>query len=199
MPRRRVSGGKRRAVEDEDDECDDDDETKYVKCIGSSVYFYSDVNKKTVLALMEALAEATKNAADTPTGRVIYLFIHSDGGEAYCGISAMQHIKNHVCKVVTICDAFVASAATLIFLAGHERRVMRHSHMLIHQLSLSFEGRYADMRDEFSNTTLLMDTYKRIYSETTKIPARELKEYMSNERHIDADTCVKYGIAHAVI
>lgn len=188
-----------------EDECDDNNENEdsetYIKCIGTNVYFYSDVSKKTILFLLERMQDAMNNIGTNvpPSERAIYLYIHSDGGEAYAGISAMTHLKTYPCKVVTICDGFLASAATLVFLGGHERRMTKHSHMLIHQLSTSFDGRYAELRDEYKNSTLLMDTMKSIYSTETSIPSEELDECLSNEKIIDAATCIKYNIAHQLI
>ena len=75
-------------LSDSDDD-EEDDKDEYIKTIGTSVYFYTDVTKKNVLKLMERLEEAKNNAVESQfKKRCIYLYINSCGGDAYgvCGV-----------------------------------------------------------------------------------------------------------------
>ena len=113
----------KRCAPEEESDTEDEDEQNNIKCIGNKIYFYA-VNKKTSLDLHEKLAEAAKfaHSNETPGEKpTIYLFIHSDGGDAYVGLSLYDHLQRMNTRVVTIADGFVASAASLILLGGHER------------------------------------------------------------------------------
>ena len=107
------------------DEAEEEDEDKgEIACVGSSVYFHTHIEKKTVLEFIKRVREAVEYASKTQTfleERRIYVYIHSEGGDAFSGLSAMNHLRNCPCKVTTIIDGFCASAATLMFLGGSQR------------------------------------------------------------------------------
>ena len=82
----------------------------------------------------------------------IFLYIHTDGGDAYAGLSAMDHIKNMRVPVHTVVDGLCASAGTFILMGGEKKYALRHSSVLIHQLRLGFWGTYEDLKDEMQNS-----------------------------------------------
>ena len=110
---------KHKNTKDRDSDSDSDsdsysDSDNIVKTIGSDVFFHADVNRKNIFSLIENIRkleiELLKKTIDlidyTPHIRI---FIHSDGGDAYAGLSGMDHIKNS--KIVSviiniICDMF---------------------------------------------------------------------------------------------
>ena len=98
----------------------------------------------------------------------------------------------------TIIDGFVASAASLIALGGHEVWMQKHSMLLIHQLSTGFSGKYQEFKDENKNNKLVMKILKNIYLSKTKIPKKILKQYFSRDIHLDSETCLKYNIINGV-
>jgi ATP-dependent protease ClpP protease subunit len=185
-----------------EDEKDVDDDNGSIVCIGRNVYFHTDVSTKTVLELIQKLKEACDNASKNHTigeQQKIYLYIHSDGGDAYAGLSAMNHIRLCSYKVVTICDGLCASAATLMFLGGHVRWMMLHSQFLIHQMSTGFFGKFCDLKDEYKNSSNLMSTFEKIYLKETKITKTKLKELLNGEVCLLADECIAFGIATKMV
>lgn len=199
---KRCQGKKRarptRATETEDEEEEDMD----VKCLGTQVFFYADVSTRSVLLLLEKMTEAFQNAAKMATpfsDTCVYVYIHSGGGDAYAGLSAMQHLQTFPCKVVTIMDGFCASAASLIFLGGAERIAYRHAYLLIHQLQTTFCGRYEELQDEVKNSTLLMDTFRNVYQSGTRISAKALESLLRDEKCISAEECLKHGFATRIV
>jgi ATP-dependent protease ClpP protease subunit len=186
-------------LSDSDDD-EEDDKDEYIKTIGTSVYFYTDVTKKNVLKLMERLEEAKNNAIESQfKKRCIYLYINSCGGDAYAGLSAMNMIKNYPCKIITIGDGFVASAATLLFLAGEKRYIVSHTQMLIHQLRTSFWGKYDELKDEMKNSTGLMESLTKIYINTTSLNEETVNDYLKKEVCFSAEECVTYGFASKIL
>lgn len=165
--------------------------------LGCCVYFYADVSKTTVTQLLSAMNEAWResiNLRGPLPSPGITVYVHSDGGDAYAGLSAMNHVRHFPCPVVTVADGMVASAATLLLLGGHERRILPHSHVLIHQLRTIFWGKYDELKDEYRNSTLLMESLIDIYTRETSIPREELETMLKSERCMNADECVAYGI-----
>ena len=104
--RRRVLKGDEDA---EENETNGDDNV--VRVDNHCIYFHAEVTRKTVNELIKALRVASVNA--TRTGHsTIDLFLHSDGGDAFSGLSAMDHVERNMVPVRTIADGCVASAAT---------------------------------------------------------------------------------------
>lgn len=75
----------------------------------------------------------------------IKLYITSNGGYVYQVFSIIDTIKSLVVPVHTICRGFVASAGTLLSLAGEKRFITENSYMLIHELRAGTWGKYTHM------------------------------------------------------
>jgi len=195
-----LSKQRRRKYDGVDNDSSDDDDDK-VYCRGCKVYFYADVTKKSVYMLITALDEAIRNAYTNPSNMdpCIYLYIHSDGGDAYAGLSAMDHIRSLHTKVITIADGFVASAATFILLAGYKRLGMPHCHVLIHQIRSGFWGKYDEMLDEVKNSKLLMKTLTEIYRSSTRIAQNRLDSLLKQELNLNTALCLKYGVIDEIM
>lgn len=174
---------------------------EYVAVIRENVYYYAPVEQKYVLRLIRALDEASEHALKTstyPSDARVYLYIHSCGGDAYAGMSAMDHIRNSRVNVVTVADGYVASAATFMLLGGQERKMMRNAKVLIHQLSTVFWGKYAELLDEMENSKELMDTIGQLYTANLTMPKSELDKLLKKEVHMNATQCVSCGMVDEI-
>lgn len=177
---------------------EDDDEAE-VRREGTTVYFYADVRKDTVLKLLRCLREATAAALVHDDPPPVRLYLHSDGGCAFAGLSAHDHISRNRVPVTTVADGMVASAASVMLLAGHRRLALPHSFVLIHQLSLGFVGKYADMLDEVQNSSALMRAFTDIYTARTSMTAKRVEQLLKKERAIDAQQCLLEGFVDEVL
>lgn len=190
MPRRWNS------AEDEDPSSDSEGTgtgTVLIKVHKNEVYFYDEVTRESVLHLVNVLLTLREKYT-----KKIWLFIHSEGGDLHAGMSAMDHIANLGIEVRTVIDGFVASAATLMFLAGTKRYTMPSANLLIHQLSTEFWGKFQDLQDEMANSEGLMNTIKSVYKKHTSIPSKQIKSLLKREMYLSAEKCIEYNIAHAV-
>tara|TARA_B110000046_G_scaffold5113_1_gene5417 strand:- start:2398 stop:3012 length:615 start_codon:yes stop_codon:yes gene_type:complete len=169
---------------------------------GTAVYFCADVTKATVFKLLQLLREATACALEhAHPGRdpSVHLYVHSDGGDVFAGLSAYDHIRANRVPVTTVADGMVASAASLLLLAGETRLAMSHASVLIHQLSTGFAGKYADLLDEVQNSSALMDSLHAIYRARTDMSAKRLAVLLKKERCLDATRCLREGFVHALV
>ena len=198
---RRAPASRRLGGDDLPPPCDSDDEdAPVVVQERDRVYFYAEVSRSTVLQLLQSLHKATEYAlkhCESVHDAAVYLYVHSSGGDAFAGLSAFDHIRSNRVPVTTVIDGFVASAATFLVLGGQHRAAMRHSALLIHQLSLSnFWGKFSDLVDEVHNSTSLMDTIKSVYAEHTHLTKKKLDAMLSKEKNMDAQTCLELGFVH---
>ena len=199
MKRKWAKGAKSGGEEEEERE---EEEEVGVKAIGGSVYFHSEVSRKSVLEMIRCMEEATNHVLRHLTGPVseatVYMYIHSEGGDAYAGLSAMDHIRKNRVPVTTIADGFVASAATFMLLGGEYRMCHKHSSLLIHQLSTGFWGKYAELIDEVKNSQQLMETIKSVYSERTSMSQKKLDKLLGKELTLNSEQCLSYGFVEEV-
>jgi ATP-dependent protease ClpP protease subunit len=181
-----------------DDESDKTTMTTNV--VGNDIYFYEDISRNTILNLnkiikmleIKLMKKAAELSGYTPE---INIFIHSDGGDVYAGLSGMDHIKNCKVHINTIADGHVASAATFLLLGGHSKYIKEHTQVLIHQMTINgFWGKYDELKDEMNNSTKCMSLISNIYKNKTTVPSKLLKKFMKKDIYISAEECIKHSI-----
>ena len=182
-----------------DDESDDDcDSEGEIYSEGNNVFFYAPVNKKNVLSLNKLLkslqVKLLKDSIEYDMKPNINLYVHSEGGCVFSGLSAMNHIRNCKVDVHTIIDGAVASAGTFLTIAGKKRYILPHSIVLIHQLRTGFYGKHEDLKDEVENCTHIMDSFKKIYKDNSSLPDRTLNQLLKRELYLTAEDCIKYKL-----
>lgn len=181
-----------------------DDVFNDVEAVDNRIYFYSEVNRESILSLNKSLKEADHTVAVnslkwSSSPFPIYLHINSFGGDLLAGVAAVDYIRRTNAPVYTVIDGCAASAATLISIVGKKRLINKHSYMLIHQLSTWFGGTYEHIKDEKENTDKFMKMIYRLYEEHTKIPKKELKQILKRDIWFDAKTCLRYGLVDEIL
>ena len=176
---------------------DDLDESIYN--IGNKIYFYTDISARTILqlkkvfdVLLSEITEVSHRYAFEPN---IELHLYSNGGDVFMGLDMYNYIKRCPISVHTYIDGMIASAATFIYLAGNRRFISDYNHVLIHQLSTTFGGKYEDLSDEFKNSKSLMACIRDLYKSNTKIPTKTLDELLKRELLLDTKDCIRYNVA----
>ena len=81
----------------------------------------------------------------------IRLYITSNGGSVHQVFSAIDTILGMKVPVHTVCKGFVASAGTLLSLAGKRRFITENSYMLIHELRTGSWGKFTEITESFEN------------------------------------------------
>lgn len=168
------------------------------------IYFYSDIDRGSVLKLNSTLREkaneyiGNQQQWNTEHPIPLYLHINSYGGSIFHGLSSMDNILACPIPVYTIVDGCCASAATFLSVVGQKRFMQPNAFMLIHQLSSAMWGKYAEFKDEMENLDVLMSKIKSIYSKYTKVPPEMLEEILKRDLWWDAETCLEYGLVDAL-
>lgn len=169
----------------------------------NKIYFYAEVNEKSILALNRELArlDTDMQVVKLKLGvlPVIELHINSPGGSLISGLAATDYISKCKTPVHTYVDGSAMSAATLMSIAGTRRLIHKNSFMLVHQLSSVLYGKFSECEDEMENQKLLMRTIKKIYLEKTKLNETELEALLKRDIYLDAETCLKHGLVDEIV
>jgi ATP-dependent Clp protease protease subunit len=131
--------------------------------------------------------------------KAIKLYITSHGGSIYQVFSAIDTIKNMKVPVHTICKGIVASAGTLLSLAGSRKFITENSYMLIHELRTSSWGKFSFIKDNYDNCNSLMEHIKNYYVTNTKLTKEELDTQLVKDLTWNAETCLEKGLVDEII
>lgn len=177
--------------------------TLNIKVIGSTIYFYEHINEETIIKLKDIIINLnnglSKKAQKYNFDPVIHLHIYSYGGDCFMGLNSYTFIKNNPIPIYTYIDGFIASSATFLFLGGIKKYINPTSMMLIHQLSTNFQGKFQELKDEFSNSSNIMDIIRNIYLENTNIKKRKLEDIINTESMLTSKEIMSYGLADELI
>lgn len=180
-----------------------EESTDNVHVIGNDVYYYGDVTKDNVFEFNKVFRnlekDLRKKAVDLD-GYVpnINVYISSDGGDIFSGMNAMDVMRRSKVHVTAIAEGACCSAATFMLMGADRRLMGDHAHVLIHQLSTGFFGKYDDLRDEMDTCKKLMKMMKRVYMAETNIPKETFKALMKKDVYLNAEECLTYGIVHGI-
>jgi len=203
-----MSGFKRKRSAKEEDDIETlimNNNNFKIVAVNNKIYFNEDINVHTILELTKMLKTIelellqTKQELDLEEIPKIFLYIHSNGGDAYAGFSIMNTLENMKVPIVTIVNGLVASAATLMLLGGTERHMLKNSNILIHQIRGGVWGKYDDLQDELKNSAQMMKDLEKLYTSKTSIPLTFLKRIIKRELNLTPDMCLEYGIVDKII
>lgn len=183
---------------------EDTDEFKVSRVVGNEIFYCGEITDVDILEFIEDFKKLEiellkKKAELIGYEPVIHVHICSEGGDLFAGISAMNIIEKSRVKVVTIAQGVCCSAATFLLLGGHERRIGKNAHVLIHQITTNgFWGKYEELKDEMKSCDKFMDMVINTYKEKTTIPQKQIKKIMKRDMYLDAQECIKYNVIDSI-
>lgn len=183
---------------------DIDFETNFDICTDKKtkiVQFTGDITEKSTHALKESVLEIV-NTFKKNDKRLVHLHISSDGGCLFSGVGLFDWITfmklTHDFKLNTYGMGIVASAASVIFMAGDTRLCGRNSYFLIHALStnggLTLSTSFEESKQNLMNDQIIMNQLVDFYKQHTTIPEKNLTKMMKKDIYLTYTNCVKYGI-----
>jgi ATP-dependent Clp protease protease subunit len=130
--------------------------------------------------------------------------INSRGGDVQEGWSIYDLLTNSGKKVKTICEGKVYSIATIVFLAGSEREMMKNADGLIHNPYIPPEtlmGAYGS-GDLLRIAEGLKQEEEKIldfYAQKTGTDKAKLAEYMKDDTKLSAEDMLSLGFATKIL
>lgn len=189
---------RKRKKNEEESNWDKEEDDENVKRVDNCIYFYDEVSRKSILKLAITLKEVTKeiqkNMMDTGGDGKIFLHICSYGGSVYEGLGAMDFIASNPVPITTIIEGIACSAATFIALGGNHVLMRPSAHVLIHQITSTFWGKYEDFNDEKETLDKLMEMLRTMYAKHTDIPKKVLQIMFKRDIYINSDECIKWKV-----
>ena len=167
------------------------------------IYFNDDITTDSAFELNKELrtVEIKIKTLSSSLGintEPIYLHLTTDGGLIYSALSIIDCIKSLSLPVYTVIDGFVASAGTLISLAGEKRFMNKNAYMLIHELRSGIWGKMTELNEEYANLKKLMKHITKIYVKNTNIDKNDIEEILKKDAIWNFKKCIKNGLVDEI-
>ena len=131
----------------------------------------------------------------------VTVHINSVGGDMYAGIAIYNRLKGLAAHVTTINDGLAASAGSLIFMAGDDRKMHAGSNLMIHGAAGFLYGYYQvqDLRDAAKQMEAHNKAGVNIYAERTGRDKAEINALVEAETWMTGQEAVDEGFATETI
>ncbi len=198
----------RKIKKNENVDSDSDEEDKdIIKIEENRVYFHAEVTRENCFQLIECLQKAQEYIAirsiknEFEEMGKIYLYIFTDGGEVYAGFNVADFIQNSKVDIITVVEGCVASAGTVISMAGKERYIRKNAYMLIHEIRSGCLGKYSECQDDMDNNNILMEHMKKFVNERCENQKLEKKldKVLKHDHIWNAEKCLKYNLVDKIV
>ena len=128
----------------------------------------------------------------------IHVFLNSYGGEVAEGLAIYNALRRHKAKVVTYCDGFACSIASVIFMAGDERVMNESSLLMIHNAWTYASGNSAELRKIAEDMDKITQASVEAYKAHSVLSEKQIKKMMDAETWILPSEALEYGFATKV-
>lgn len=125
----------------------------------------------------------------------INVHINSYGGDVAEGLAIYNVLREHKAQIVTICDGFACSAASVVYMAGDRRVMQPASLLMIHNAWTVAMGNAAQLRKTADDIETITQASVEAYKKVATISEEEIKALMDAETWILPKDAVEYGFA----
>lgn len=150
---------------------------------------YGIVSLKNIKSQVENQSEA-----DT-----LVVHIHSEGGLVTEGFAIHDYLRSTGKKIITQIEGLCASIATVIALAGDERKMSNNSDFMIHNPWGFTGGESSDLRKYADELERLEDKIQDFYVSKTNLTKDQVTQYMKDETWLSAEKALEYGFVTEVM
>lgn len=159
----------------------------------ATINIYGDISSwdqsaKNLVQLLDEMTDVSK----------INVFVNSYGGEVAEGLAIYNALRRHKAKVITHCDGFACSIASVIFMAGDERIMSESSLLMIHNAWTFADGNAEQLRKQADDLDKITQASVNAYKANSTLSEEEIKALMDAESWILPDEALEYGFATAV-
>lgn len=164
-------------------------ETATLNIYGDISSYGEDVNIKNLSKQLDEMQNVSQ----------IDVYINSYGGEVAEGLAIYNALKRQKANVTTYCDGFACSIASVIFMAGNERKMSNASLLMIHNAWTFGYGNASELRKLADDMDIITSASVEAYKSVSKLSEKKIKELMDAETWIKPKDAVKYGFATDIV
>lgn len=174
----------------------------YVMENDRKIYLDEDIgesNMEIQRMIMRWSMEDMKAGKTKETAKPIWIYIMSYGGDLDYMWTLIDTIKCSIAPVHTVNLGTAGSAASLIFVAGDKRYMMKHAKVVIHEGSAQLAGDAIKVQDAADSYKIELKRMKDFILDNTRIPKTQLMKKRANDWTLDTEHCVNNGVCDVVV
>lgn len=141
------------------------------------------------------LKDVIKQVQDQKEALEYNIYINSIGGYVDTGFDIYNYLVNLNKPITTIGTGFVASIATVIFLAGAKRKLTAGTQFMIHNPSGGIEGTAEQIENYNKGLKDAENNLIKFYSEKTGLEKDALITLLRNETFLSNEEAISFGFA----
>lgn len=141
------------------------------------------------------LKDVIKQVQDQKEALEYNIYINSIGGYVDTGFDIYNYLVNLNKPITTIGTGFVASIATVIFLAGAKRKLTAGTQFMIHNPSGGIEGTAEQIENYNKGLKDAENNLIKFYSEKTGLEKDALIPLLRNETFLSNEEAISFGFA----
>lgn len=172
----------------------------------ADIYIFGDIVEPTMQALDAAFFGINSDVSGFSLVKdiqaldvdVIKVHINSYGGHVSEGLAIHNTLKQHKAKIITICDGFACSAASVVFMAGEERIMNPASLLMIHNAWQQAAGNAEQLRKQADDLEKISSAAAETYMGSVNISREKLDELLAFESWINPAEAVQMGFATSI-
>jgi ATP-dependent Clp endopeptidase proteolytic subunit ClpP len=169
----------------------------------SHIYIYGDIVSLQAPNLGQSGAVSLTSVKDAYNSNSacdnIVVHIHSNGGSVFEGFAIHDFLVNTRKPITTIVEGLCCSIATVIFMAGTERKLTENSRFLIHNPWGNAEGDAAYFRQYANELQQEQSRLLTFYQQQTGASTQVLQTYMNAEKMMSPQLAVDLKFATGII
>ena len=178
--------------------------SEYSDASNRNLYIMGDINADTGVAVENMIRfynQVDKQFNVTKEDRIpIKIWIKSYGGDLQAALTTCDAINLSETPIYTINQGQAASAAALIFLAGHKRIAFPKSYLMIHEGSIGVSQidahKFEAMSDFYKVQRALL---KKIIMEYTGMSEEDYTSHAKDDWWMDVNDAMKYNMIDMVM
>lgn len=165
----------------------------------AEIYIYGDITSWPWLESDVSAYKLSRQIAELGDVGTIKVYINSYGGEVAEGLAIYNALKRHKAQIITVCDGFACSIASVIFAAGDVRKMSSASLLMIHNAWVHTSGNAAQLRKEAADLDTITQASVNAYKAASSISEDEIKTLMDAETWISPAEAIANGFATEIV
>jgi ATP-dependent Clp protease, protease subunit len=153
--------------------------------IADALWWGDEVTPKAVIDALNDKGEAES----------IHVHINSYGGSVFAGIAIFNLLRNSGLRVVASVEGIAASAASLILMAGDERRVPENAFVMIHNPWTFAMGESDDLRKTADVLDQIQASLVSTYARRSGLSEDKVKTMLDAETWLNGAAALTEGLA----
>lgn len=182
-------------LENENENDSSDEQKTIIHSNENNIYFQGSITPESCFYIQQNILKIQNGNYDR-----INFYLQSSGGSLLPTFGLIDNIQSSNIPIDTYINGFVASAASLISVAGNKRYMSKNSMMLIHSLrTVIGEVNFQELEDNYYNSKSMMAIVKNIYLEKSSLTEDKLDFLLRHDYWLNSTECLKYKLVDEIV